>query len=77
MNFHEYQAKDLFAEYGIPVPRGIVAATPLAAQTPTLEPADDQDVPVFGVESAVVLLHIVVRDKKDQSPKLVNVIAKR
>ncbi|MBT8063826.1 MAG: ADP-forming succinate--CoA ligase subunit beta [Xanthomonadales bacterium] len=31
MNFHEYQAKDLFAEYGIPVPRGIVAATPLAA----------------------------------------------
>jgi succinyl-CoA synthetase beta subunit len=31
MNFHEYQAKDLFAEYGIPVPAGIVAATPLAA----------------------------------------------
>ncbi|MBT8059134.1 MAG: ADP-forming succinate--CoA ligase subunit beta [Gammaproteobacteria bacterium] len=31
MNFHEYQAKDLFAAYGIPVPRGIVAATPLAA----------------------------------------------
>ena len=31
MNFHEYQAKDLFAAYGIPVPRGIVAATPTAA----------------------------------------------
>jgi succinyl-CoA synthetase beta subunit len=31
MNFHEYQAKDLFAEYGIPVPAGIVANTPLAA----------------------------------------------
>jgi succinyl-CoA synthetase beta subunit len=31
MNFHEYQAKKLFAEYGIPVPAGIVAATPLAA----------------------------------------------
>ena len=31
MNFHEYQAKDLFAEYGIPVPAGLVAATPLAA----------------------------------------------
>jgi succinyl-CoA synthetase beta subunit len=31
MNFHEYQAKELFAEYGIPVPAGIVAATPLAA----------------------------------------------
>jgi succinyl-CoA synthetase beta subunit len=31
MNFHEYQAKDLFAAYGIPVPAGINAATPLAA----------------------------------------------
>ncbi|HMB61032.1 MAG TPA: ADP-forming succinate--CoA ligase subunit beta, partial [Xanthomonadales bacterium] len=28
MNFHEYQAKELFAEYGIPVPAGLVAATP-------------------------------------------------
>jgi succinyl-CoA synthetase beta subunit len=27
MNFHEYQAKALFAEYGIPVPEGIVADT--------------------------------------------------
>ena len=27
MNFHEYQAKALFAEYGIPVPQGIVADT--------------------------------------------------
>ena len=31
MNFHEYQAKELFASYGIPVPAGIVAASPLAA----------------------------------------------
>ncbi len=31
MNFHEYQAKDLFAAYGIPVPAGINATTPLAA----------------------------------------------
>ena len=28
MNFHEYQAKELFAEYGIPVPVGRVARTP-------------------------------------------------
>jgi succinyl-CoA synthetase beta subunit len=28
MNLHEYQAKQLFAEYAIPVPRGIVAANP-------------------------------------------------
>jgi len=31
MNLHEYQAKQLFAEYGIPVPRGHVAATPAEA----------------------------------------------
>lgn len=28
MNFHEYQAKQLFADYGIAVPKGIVARTP-------------------------------------------------
>ncbi len=28
MNLHEYQAKEVFAAYGIPVPRGKVAATP-------------------------------------------------
>jgi succinyl-CoA synthetase beta subunit len=28
MNLHEYQSKQLFARYGIPVPNGFVAATP-------------------------------------------------
>jgi succinyl-CoA synthetase beta subunit len=42
MNFHEYQAKELFAEYGIPVPRGIVAATPLAAVEAARELGGDQ-----------------------------------
>ena len=28
MNLHEYQSKKIFAEYGVPVPRGAVAATP-------------------------------------------------
>ncbi|MEX2124518.1 MAG: ADP-forming succinate--CoA ligase subunit beta [Woeseia sp.] len=28
MNLHEYQSKKLFADYGIPVPKGITAATP-------------------------------------------------
>jgi succinyl-CoA synthetase beta subunit len=32
MNLHEYQAKALFAEYGIPVPQGRVATTPREAQ---------------------------------------------
>ncbi len=31
MNFHEYQAKELFAAYGIPVPPGKVADSPEAA----------------------------------------------
>ena len=31
MNFHEYQAKELFASVGIPVPAGQVARTPQAA----------------------------------------------
>jgi succinyl-CoA synthetase beta subunit len=31
MNLHEYQSKRIFAEYGIPVPRGIPAKSPNAA----------------------------------------------
>ncbi len=31
MNLHEYQSKQLFADYGVPVPRGIPAETPDAA----------------------------------------------
>lgn len=31
MNFHEYQAKELFAQYGLPVPAGQIATTPEAA----------------------------------------------
>jgi succinyl-CoA synthetase beta subunit len=32
MNIHEYQAKKLFADHGIPVPQGQVATTPAQAQ---------------------------------------------
>ena len=32
MNLHEYQSKVLFAEYGIPVPKGQVATTPQEAK---------------------------------------------
>ena len=28
MNLHEFQSKDLFREYGIPVPNGSIATTP-------------------------------------------------
>ena len=45
------------------------AASPgLVAQAPTV-PARDQAVPVFGVESAAVLLDVVVRDKKGRLVK--------
>jgi len=37
MNLHEYQSKRLFAEYGIPVPRGIPADTADAAQAAARE----------------------------------------
>src|SRR5690606_11540807 len=33
MNLHEYQSKALFAEYGIPVPQGIVATTAAEAKS--------------------------------------------
>ena len=31
MNIHEYQAKKLFENYSIPIPEGLVAATPQEA----------------------------------------------
>ena len=37
MNLHEYQSKKLFAEYGIPVPKGIPAATADAARAAAIE----------------------------------------
>ena len=37
MNIHEFQSKEVFARYGIPVPRGIVATTPAEAKTATQE----------------------------------------
>ncbi|MEM7537904.1 MAG: ADP-forming succinate--CoA ligase subunit beta [Chloroflexota bacterium] len=32
MNLHEYQSKQIFGQYGIPVPEGIVATTPAEAK---------------------------------------------
>ena len=37
MNIHEFQAKEVFSRYGIPVPKGSVAVTPEEAETATLE----------------------------------------
>ena len=37
MNIHEFQAKEVFSRYGIPVPKGIAATTPDEAKTATQE----------------------------------------
>ena len=37
MNIHEFQAKEVFSRYGIPVPRSIVASTPEEAEAATQE----------------------------------------
>ncbi len=37
MKIHEYQAKELFAKHGVPVPRGGVASTPAAAKAIAIE----------------------------------------
>ncbi len=37
MNLHEYQAKQLFAQYGLPVSKGVVAETPEQAAAATRE----------------------------------------
>ena len=33
MKLHEYQSKNLFASYGVPIPKGKVASTPSEAET--------------------------------------------
>ncbi len=37
MNLHEYQSKELFADFGIPVPRGILATTAAEAENAARE----------------------------------------
>ncbi len=32
MNIHEYQAKQIFKKFGIPVPRGLLASSPTQAE---------------------------------------------
>ena len=37
MKIHEYQAKELLAKYGVPIPKGRVATTPEEAAEITTE----------------------------------------
>ncbi len=41
MNIHEYQAKQIFAKYGVPTPKGIIANTPNQAATNAAELGGD------------------------------------
>jgi succinyl-CoA synthetase beta subunit len=41
MNLHEYQGKQLFAEYGLPVSKGIAAATPEEAEAAAVQLGSD------------------------------------
>ena len=41
MNIHEYQAKHLLQEYGVPVPRGYAATNPLEVKTALSKLGDD------------------------------------
>ncbi len=49
MNIHEHQAKQLLAGYGVAVPRGIVAFTPMEAELAFKE----LGVPVCAVKSQI------------------------
>ena len=42
MNIHEYQAKSLLQEYGVPVPRGYAAKTSLEVDTALSHLSDDE-----------------------------------
>jgi succinyl-CoA synthetase beta subunit len=42
MRIHEYQAKDILREYGIPIPKGRVAGTPAEAREIALEIGSDE-----------------------------------
>lgn len=63
MNLHEYQAKRLFAEHGIPIPHGEVAFTPEEARKIT------QDLGGRAVIKSQVLTGGEARRAESRSPK--------
>jgi len=53
MKLHEYQAKDLFRDYGVPVPRGIVAETVDEAVDAARELKTEDDATLFVVKAQI------------------------
>ena len=53
MKLHEYQAKDLFREYGVPVPEGIVAETTDEAVDAARRLEEDENASLFVVKAQI------------------------
>jgi succinyl-CoA synthetase beta subunit len=53
MKIHEYQAKQLFGRYGVPVPKGYPARTPDEAQAAAKRLIDETKIPVVVVKAQI------------------------
>ena len=53
MNIHEYQGKDIFRKYGIPVPKGVALMEPSGAKAAAQKLMDETKVPVVVVKAQI------------------------
>jgi succinyl-CoA synthetase beta subunit len=53
MKIHEYQAKEMFARYGVPVPRGVLAVSPDQAEDAANRLAQETGIPVVVIKAQI------------------------
>jgi succinyl-CoA synthetase beta subunit len=53
MKIHEYQAKQIFARYGVPVPKGYPVTTPAEAEAAAKKLIDETGIPVVVVKAQI------------------------
>jgi succinyl-CoA synthetase beta subunit len=53
MNIHEYQGKDIFRKYGIPVPKGVALMDPSGAKAAAQKLIDETGIPVVVVKAQI------------------------
>ncbi|MET0594672.1 MAG: ATP-grasp domain-containing protein, partial [Polyangiaceae bacterium] len=53
MKIHEYQAKQIFARYGVPVPKGYPVNTPAEAEVAAKKLIDETGIPVVVVKAQI------------------------
>jgi succinyl-CoA synthetase beta subunit len=53
MNIHEYQGKDIFRKYGIPVPKGVALMEPSGAKAAAQKLIDETKIPVVVVKAQI------------------------